>query len=119
MHVADSQAQAEDELADAVRHTRRSMLGARAAWNPPDFVVDPAVLNPFNDPGVGEDEAVRWSLTTGALCGTPALVAEQLAALRDAGVHHVLCQMSFAHLPHARIMSSMARFGEAVMPRFR
>jgi alkanesulfonate monooxygenase SsuD/methylene tetrahydromethanopterin reductase-like flavin-dependent oxidoreductase (luciferase family) len=119
VHVADSQAQAEDELADAVRHTRRHMLHARAAWNPADFRVDPSVVNPFNDPGVGDDEAVRWSLETGALCGTPERVAEQLAAVRDAGVHHVLCQMSFGYLPHERIMASMRRFGETVMPRFR
>ena len=31
----------------------------------------------------------------------------------------VLCQMSFGYLPHERIMASMRRFGEAVMPRFR
>ena len=119
VHVADSQAQAEDELAGAVLHTRRSMLRARAAWNPADFHVDAAFLNPFNDPAVGDDEAVRWSLATGALCGTPARVAEHVAALRDAGVGHLLCQMSFGHLPHPRIMESMRRFGEAVMPKFR
>jgi len=119
VHVAESQAQAEDELAAAVLHTRHSMLRARAAWNPPDFEVDPAVLNPFNDPAVGDDEAVRWSLSTGALCGTPARVADELAALRDVGVHHVLCQMSFGHLPHARIMASMQAFGAEVIPKFR
>ena len=46
-------------------------------------------------------------------------MAEQVAALRDAGVHHVLCQMSYGYLPHAAIMESMRRFGEQVIPRFR
>ena len=46
-------------------------------------------------------------------------VADQVAELRDAGVQHVLCQMSYGYLPHARIMESMRRFGENVRPRFR
>jgi alkanesulfonate monooxygenase SsuD/methylene tetrahydromethanopterin reductase-like flavin-dependent oxidoreductase (luciferase family) len=119
VHVAESQAQAEDELREALRATRRHMLHARAAWNPGDFTIDPAVVTPFNDPAVAEDEALRWSMATGALCGTPARVAGDLEALRDAGVGHLLCQMSFGHLPHARILASMERFGTAVMPRFR
>lgn len=116
VHVADSQAQAEDELAATLRHTRAHMLHVREAYNPPDFRVDPAMLNPFNDPRVGAEEAVQWSLRTGALCGTPKRVAEQLDELRQAGIHHVLCQMSFGYLPHERIMASMRRFGESVIP---
>ena len=119
VYVAPSRAQAEDELAETLAHTRRHMLEARAANNPPDYRVDPAVVNPFNDPRVSEEEAVRFSLGTGALYGTPAEVGEQVAALREAGVHHVLAQMSFGYLGHARIMESMRRFGALVMPAFR
>jgi alkanesulfonate monooxygenase SsuD/methylene tetrahydromethanopterin reductase-like flavin-dependent oxidoreductase (luciferase family) len=119
VYVAESQAQAEDELAETLVHTRRHMLQARAAHNPEDYRVDPAVLNPFNDPRVSDDEAVRFSLATGALVGTPARVAEQVAELRDAGVHHVLAQMSFGYVGHERILASMRRFGERVMPAFR
>jgi alkanesulfonate monooxygenase SsuD/methylene tetrahydromethanopterin reductase-like flavin-dependent oxidoreductase (luciferase family) len=118
VYVGDSQAQAEDELAAAVLHTRHHMLHARAAYNPEDFRIDPAFLNPFNDPATSDDDAVRWSLATGALCGTADRVAEQMAALRDAGVGHVLCQMSFGYLDHDRIMASMRRFGEKVIPAF-
>jgi len=39
--------------------------------------------------------------------------------VRDTGVHHILCQMSTGFLPHARIIESMRRFGEDVLPRFR
>ena len=119
VYVAPSQAQAEDELAGTLAHTRRHMLEARAAHNPDDYRVDPAVVNPFNDPQVSEGEAVRFSLATGALYGTPERVAEQVAALRDAGVHHVLAQMSFGYLGHERIVASMRRFGDLVMPAFR
>ncbi len=41
-------------------HTRRHMLHARAAHNPEDYRVDPAVVNAFNDPRVSEDEAMRF-----------------------------------------------------------
>jgi len=65
VYVGESQAQAEDDLAATLDHTRRHMLGARTAHNPADYRVDPAVLNPFNDPRVSDDEAVRYSLGTG------------------------------------------------------
>jgi alkanesulfonate monooxygenase SsuD/methylene tetrahydromethanopterin reductase-like flavin-dependent oxidoreductase (luciferase family) len=81
--------------------------------------VDPAVLNPFNDPATSDADAVQWSLSTGALYGTAARVAEQVAQLRAAGVHHVLCQMSFGYLGHDRILASMRRFGAHVLPAFR
>ena len=118
VYVADSQAQAEDELAETLRHTRRHMHHARSAHNPPDFQVDPAMLNPFTDPAVSEEEGVTWSLETGALCGTSARVKEQLAELGAIGVGHVLCQLSFGYLPHERIVASMRRFGEQVLPAF-
>jgi len=50
---------------------------------------------------------VRYALDSSALYGTPKRVAEHVAALRDAGAHHVLCQMSVGYLPHAKIMESM------------
>ncbi len=95
------------------------MLEARAAHNPADFVIDPSLVNPFNDPRVGDEEAVRWSLRTGALCGTPKHVAERIDELRQAGVRHLLCQLSFGYLPHEKIMASMRHFGDEVMPAFR
>jgi alkanesulfonate monooxygenase SsuD/methylene tetrahydromethanopterin reductase-like flavin-dependent oxidoreductase (luciferase family) len=115
VYLAESQAQAEDELSAALLQTRRHMLHARSAHNPEDYRVDPAVLNPFNDPRVSEDEAIRFSMDT-ALCGTGNRVVEQMAALRDAGVHHVLCQMSFGYLGHDRVLASMQRFGEHIVP---
>jgi alkanesulfonate monooxygenase SsuD/methylene tetrahydromethanopterin reductase-like flavin-dependent oxidoreductase (luciferase family) len=119
VHVAESQKQAEDELAAALLETRRHAVRDRATLNPPDFVVPPARVNAWNDPAVSHEDGVRYSLQHSSLYGTPARVAEQIAELRDAGAHHVLCQMSTGYLPHASIMSSMQRFGEAVIGRFR
>jgi alkanesulfonate monooxygenase SsuD/methylene tetrahydromethanopterin reductase-like flavin-dependent oxidoreductase (luciferase family) len=119
VHVAESQSQAEDELAAALVQTRRHMVHARATHNPADFHVDPSRVNPWNDPRVSDEDGARYSIESAALCGTAERVADQVAELRDAGVHHVLCQMSHGYLSHARIMESMRSFGEKVSPRFR
>ncbi len=119
VHVAESQAQAEEELARALLQTRRHMIHARTTHNPADFRVEPARVNPWNDPLVSHEDGVRYSLQSASLYGTAPRVAEQVAELRAAGAHHVLCQMSHGYLGHARIMESMRRFGEHVIPRFR
>ncbi len=119
VYVAESQAQAEEELGAALLETRRHMVHARATHNPSDYAVEAGRVNPWNDPLVSHEDGVRYSLETSAFCGTAARVAEQVAELREAGAHHVLCQMVCGYLSHARIMESMRRFGEDVMPRFR
>jgi alkanesulfonate monooxygenase SsuD/methylene tetrahydromethanopterin reductase-like flavin-dependent oxidoreductase (luciferase family) len=94
------------------------MIHARTAHNPSDFHVDPAFLNPFTDPSVSDAEGTRWSLETGAIYGTAKRVAERVEELREAGVQHLLCQLSFGYLPQERITASMRRFAADVMPRF-
>jgi alkanesulfonate monooxygenase SsuD/methylene tetrahydromethanopterin reductase-like flavin-dependent oxidoreductase (luciferase family) len=68
---------------------------------------------------VSHEDGVRFVLETGALYGTPARVAEQVAALREAGLGHVMCQASWGGLPHAQAMASLRLFGERVAPAFR
>src|SRR2546425_305130 len=119
VHLAESQSRAEDELAAALLETRRHMIHARTTHNPSDFQVEASRGNPRNDPRLSHEDGVRYSLEHSALYGSPARVAEQVAALRDAGAQHVLCQMSVGYLPHAAIMEAMRRFGEDVIPRFR
>ena len=92
------------------------MNHARHDLNPPDFRVDPNLLNPWTDPSYSEEEGIRYALRSGTLIGTARDVAGQVAELRDAGVGHLLCQMSFGYLDHERIKSSMRRFGETVIP---
>jgi alkanesulfonate monooxygenase SsuD/methylene tetrahydromethanopterin reductase-like flavin-dependent oxidoreductase (luciferase family) len=118
VHVAESHAQAEDELAAALHATRHHMIHARETHNPPGFQVEASRLNAWTDPNVSDEDGVRYALEFTALYGTADEVAEQVAALRDAGIHHVLCQMSVGYLPHAKILGSMRRFGEQVRPRF-
>jgi alkanesulfonate monooxygenase SsuD/methylene tetrahydromethanopterin reductase-like flavin-dependent oxidoreductase (luciferase family) len=119
VYVAESNAQAEDELLALLLQTRAHMMHVRAAYNPADFTIDPAMLNPWADPVVGGDEAVKFVLATGSLYGSPARVRDQVAELRDAGVQHLLCQTGFGAMSHDQNVASMRRFGEDVMPAFR
>src|SRR6185437_10875532 len=107
VYVAASDAQAEDELASLLSHTRAHMIAVRQAYNPPDFTIDPAMLNPWIDPAVGEDEAIKFVLATGSLYGGPARVKEQVAELRDVGVRHLLCQTGFGDMSHDKNLASM------------
>jgi alkanesulfonate monooxygenase SsuD/methylene tetrahydromethanopterin reductase-like flavin-dependent oxidoreductase (luciferase family) len=118
VYVGESRAAAEDEFVAALVLTRRHMHHTRHELNPADFRVDPAMLNPWTDPSHSEEEAIRFALRSGTLIGTAHDVAEQVAELRDAGVAHLLCQMSFGYLVHERIKSSMRRFGARVIPAF-
>ena len=118
VYVGESRAAAEDELFAALVQTRRHMNHSRHALNPADFRVDPALLNPWTDPSCSDEEGIRYALRSGTLIGTAREVADQVAELRDAGVGHLLCQMSFGYLDHERIKRSMRQFGETVIPAF-
>jgi alkanesulfonate monooxygenase SsuD/methylene tetrahydromethanopterin reductase-like flavin-dependent oxidoreductase (luciferase family) len=119
VYVAESDAQAEDELARLLIETREHMMHVREAYNPPDFTPGPETLNPWTDPGVKDDVAVPYVLETGSIYGSPKRVREQVAEIADAGVQHLLCQTGFGAMSHERNIASMRRFGEHVMPAFR
>jgi alkanesulfonate monooxygenase SsuD/methylene tetrahydromethanopterin reductase-like flavin-dependent oxidoreductase (luciferase family) len=118
VYVAESDAQAEDELSALLLRTRAHMMHVRADYNPPDFTIDPAMLNPWADPATGDADALKYVLATGSLFGSPARVREQVAELRDVGVRHLLCQTGFGDMTHEQNLASMRRFGEQVMPSF-
>jgi len=52
------------------------------------------------------------------LAGTPQRVAEQVAALRDAGVRNLLLNVNVGQMPAEQVERSMQLFGEKVLPRF-
>ena len=119
LYVADSEAQAEDDVQAATLHYRSHMHHVRETYNPPDFVVNRAAVNPWMDPAVSHPDGTRFVLETGALYGTPSRVKEQIAALRDVGLGHVMCQASWGGLSHDKAMASLRLFGERVAPAFR
>ena len=119
VYVAESDAQAEDELAGLLTETRAHMMHVREAYNPADFEPEPATLNAWTDPKVPDSVAIPFALQTGSLYGSAKRVREQVAELRDVGVRHLLCQTGFGAMDHAQNLASMHRFGEQVMPAFR
>ena len=119
VYVAESDAQAEDELAALLAETRRHMMHVRDAFNPEDFQPAPETMNAWTDPGVSDDVAVPYMLETGSIYGSPKRVREQVAELREAGVQHLLCQTGFGDMSQAQNLASMHRFGEEVMPAFK
>ena len=118
VYVSESDAQAEDELSVLLLRTRTHMMHVRHEYNPPDFRIEPVMLNPWTDPAVGESEALAFVLATGSLYGSAARVREQVAELRDVGVRHLLCQTGFGDMSQEQSLLSMRRFGEQVMPAF-
>lgn len=118
VYVGESDAEAEDRLSQLLLETRRHMMHVREAYNPPDFEIEPAMLNAWTDPSIGDDEALKYVLDTGSLYGSVATVKEQVAALKEAGVRHLLCQTGFGDMDHNQNLASMRRFGEGVMPAF-
>lgn len=118
VYVAESDAEAEDRLAELLVETRAHMMHVREAHNPPDFEPDPSALNAWTDPKVPDSEAVPFVLRTGSLYGSVKRVREQVAELREVGVQHLLCQTGFGAMNHQQNLASMRRFGEQVMPAF-
>jgi alkanesulfonate monooxygenase SsuD/methylene tetrahydromethanopterin reductase-like flavin-dependent oxidoreductase (luciferase family) len=118
VYVAESAAQAEDELSRALLEGRHHMNEARETFNPPDFSMDEKFLNDWTNPKSPDAAALKYTLAS-TVYGTPAQVREQLTELRDIGVAHLLCQMSFGYLGHERIQKSMRLFAEEVMPSLR
>jgi len=119
IYVGESRAEAEDQLASTLLHTRQHMNHARSTLNPADFKIPSAMLNPWTDTVVSDADGIRFALENGTIVGSAKDVTERIAELKDAGVGHVLAQMSFGYLGHDRITASMRRFGEQVMPRFK
>jgi alkanesulfonate monooxygenase SsuD/methylene tetrahydromethanopterin reductase-like flavin-dependent oxidoreductase (luciferase family) len=119
VYVADSDAQAEDELVELLSDARDHLIHMRQANNPADFHIEAAHLNAWNDPAVSNETAVKEALELGSLYGSPKRVRDQVAELRDVGVRHLLCQTGFGAMSHERNIASMRRFGEHVMPAFR
>jgi alkanesulfonate monooxygenase SsuD/methylene tetrahydromethanopterin reductase-like flavin-dependent oxidoreductase (luciferase family) len=118
VYVAESDAQAEDELAELLTGAREHMMHVREAFNPKDFKIDPQTLNAWTDPLVSHGDGVAMAMATGSIFGAPARVREQIAELRDVGVRHLLCQTGFGAMGHDQNLTSMRRFGQEVMPAF-
>jgi alkanesulfonate monooxygenase SsuD/methylene tetrahydromethanopterin reductase-like flavin-dependent oxidoreductase (luciferase family) len=65
VYVGESRAAAEEEFVAAIAQTRRHMHHVRHDFNPPDFRIDPIMLNPWTDPRCSEEDGIRFALRSG------------------------------------------------------
>jgi alkanesulfonate monooxygenase SsuD/methylene tetrahydromethanopterin reductase-like flavin-dependent oxidoreductase (luciferase family) len=109
LYVADSDDEALDVAAVALKRYRHHLEESRRRYNP-------GGLPPRKpDAPPSPNEMVEHAF----LAGTPKRVADQVAALRDAGIRNLLLNVNVGRMPPEQVERSMRLFGEKVLPRFR
>jgi alkanesulfonate monooxygenase SsuD/methylene tetrahydromethanopterin reductase-like flavin-dependent oxidoreductase (luciferase family) len=109
LYVADSDAEALDVATMALKRYRHHLDEARRRYNPGGLPPRKPEAPP------SPNEMVEHAF----LAGTPKRVAEQVAALRQAGVRNVLLNVNVGQMPPEQVERSMKLFGEKVLPLFR
>jgi alkanesulfonate monooxygenase SsuD/methylene tetrahydromethanopterin reductase-like flavin-dependent oxidoreductase (luciferase family) len=109
LYVADSDEEALDVATMALKRYRHHLDEARRRYNPGGLPPRKPEAPP------SPNEMVEHAF----LAGTPKRVAEQVAALREAGVRNLLLNVNVGQMPPERVEHSMKLFGEKVLPMFR
>jgi alkanesulfonate monooxygenase SsuD/methylene tetrahydromethanopterin reductase-like flavin-dependent oxidoreductase (luciferase family) len=109
LYVADSDAEALDVATTALKRYRHHLDEARRRYNPGGLPPRKPEAPP------SPNEMVEHAF----LAGTPKRVAEQVTALREAGVRNLLLNVNVGQMPPERVERSMKLFGEKVLPMFR
>jgi alkanesulfonate monooxygenase SsuD/methylene tetrahydromethanopterin reductase-like flavin-dependent oxidoreductase (luciferase family) len=109
LYVADSDAEALEVADRALRRYRHHLDEARRRYNPGGL--------PPRKPG--QPPSANEMVEHVFLAGSPKRVADQIAALQDAGVRNLMLNVNLAQLPPAQVERSMRLFGEKVLPLFR
>jgi alkanesulfonate monooxygenase SsuD/methylene tetrahydromethanopterin reductase-like flavin-dependent oxidoreductase (luciferase family) len=109
LYVADSDEEALDVATMALKRYRHHLDEARRRYNPGGLPPRKPEAPP------SPNEMVEHAF----LAGTPKRVAEQVAALREAGVRNLLLNVNVGQMPPERVARSIKLFGEKVLPLFR
>jgi alkanesulfonate monooxygenase SsuD/methylene tetrahydromethanopterin reductase-like flavin-dependent oxidoreductase (luciferase family) len=107
--VTDGDAEALELAEQALRRYRHHLDESRRRYNPGGL--------PPRQPGQppSPNEMVEHVF----VAGSPRRVAEQIAALRDAGVRNLMFNVNMGRLPPAVVERSLRLFGDKVLPLFR
>jgi alkanesulfonate monooxygenase SsuD/methylene tetrahydromethanopterin reductase-like flavin-dependent oxidoreductase (luciferase family) len=108
LYVADNNDEAIAVATQALQRYRHHLDESRRQYNPGGL--------PARKPGTppSPNEMVEHAF----LAGTPQRVAEQIAALREAGVRNLLLNVNVGQMPPEQVERSMLLFGEKVLPLF-
>jgi alkanesulfonate monooxygenase SsuD/methylene tetrahydromethanopterin reductase-like flavin-dependent oxidoreductase (luciferase family) len=109
LYVAESDEEALDVATMALKRYRHHLDEARRRYNPGGLPPRKPEAPP------SPNEMVEHAF----LAGTPKRVAEQVAALREAGVRNLLLNVNVGQMPPEQVERSMKLFGEKVLPLFR
>jgi alkanesulfonate monooxygenase SsuD/methylene tetrahydromethanopterin reductase-like flavin-dependent oxidoreductase (luciferase family) len=108
LYVADNDDEALEVATEALKRYRHHLDESRRRYNPGGL--------PPRKPGApsSPNEMVEHAF----VAGTPKRVAEQIAALKDAGVRNLLLNINVGQMPPEQVERSMQLFGERVLPLF-
>ena len=106
LYVSENDAEALATADLALQRYRAHLLAARQKYNPGGVPPRP----PGQAPPPGE--VVEHAF----LAGSPQRVAEQIAALRDAGVRNLLLNMNVGQIAPDKVERSIRLFGDKVLP---
>ena len=109
LYLANSEDEAVDVAANALKRYREHLLDARVRFNPGGAPPRP----PGQPPTAGE------MVEHAFLAGTPETVASKIHELQQAGVRNLLLNVNVGQIPHEQVERSMRLFGEKVLPQFR
>ena len=122
IYIADSDAQAEEEVREATFRLHDHLQRTRRGYNPAD--VDNRALAQQNaspvwsSPDSTPEEAVATLMSRGFILGSPATVRERIQELDEVGVRGLMITFNWGDLGHERVLRSMSRFAAEVMPAF-
>ena len=113
-YLAESDDQALDEFIPAFVGATEHLINIQERWNPKDIDM-PAQTVPLDRDGYGTEPDPELPQQ---LVGSPRRVADQIAALRDAGVRNLMLTHR-GLLPREKVVASLRMLSEQVAPKFR
>ncbi len=106
--VAPTRSEAQEIAAAGFARERKHFTDARVKFNPPEFA-----------PKTGSDiTSDPDNLAQSFIAGTPAQVADQIAAMRDAGARNIMFKFNTGEMDAKQVQASMTLFAQKVMPLF-
>ncbi len=106
--VAQSYSEAHDIASEGFVRERQHFTQARVNYNPGGYAPE----------GASDTASYKEQLTESFIMGTPSQAADEIAAMRDAGVRNLMLKFNTGEMDPAKAQASMRLFADKVMPLF-